>query len=272
MAPPPPCYNSVDNSLQLSGPRAQYLPEASILLHRLIIADLKTVLKREGLPLSGNKQTLYDRVWSQLNRYVVDNVAFDRLYGYILNPRGKVADLPSTSSSLSLTTPRLANNNFMSRGSSSTLRFVESPFFTKKSILTTFKLPSCAQNRHEVAGSIPFSPSELSDLRSNPLMRVFVYCGENHPAAGPNGTNVKFPQQLEVRVNNEEIKANYKGIGKKEGSVKPVDITAFVRKNPNQTLTNQFKITYALTTKVWSGRNATVTHECKKCRNMTQVV
>lgn len=242
-----------------------------MLLRRLIIADLKNVLKREGLTLGGNKQTLYDRVYDQVKRYVVDDTAFDRLYGYILNPRGKVADIPTSSSTLSQTAPR-PPTHFMARGSSTTLRFVESPFFTKRSILTTFRLPACSQNRHEVQGTIPFSPTELQDLRNNPQIRVFVYCGETHPAAGPSGTNVKFPLQLEIKVNNEEIKANYKGIAKREGSVKPVDITAFMRKNPNHSHANHFKITYALTTKVMIGRNATVKHECKKCRNLTQVV
>lgn len=79
MAPPPHSYNPVDNSLRLSGPRTHYLPEAQVLLRRLIIADLKNVLKREGLTLGGNKQTLYDRVYDQVKRYVVDDTAFDRL-------------------------------------------------------------------------------------------------------------------------------------------------------------------------------------------------
>lgn len=60
--------------------------------------------------------------------------------------------------------------------------------------------------------------------------------------------DVAFPSQLEVRVNQEEVKSNYKGLKNKPGTTKPADLTPFVRKMPGYA--NNLSITYALTTKV----------------------
>ena len=61
-------------------------------------------------------------------------------------------------------------------------------------------------------------------------------------------SEVAFPHQIEVKVNGDEVKANYKGLKNKPGSVRPVDITDFIRKAPEYA--NQISVTYALTTKV----------------------
>lgn len=65
---------------------------------------------------------------------------------------------------------------------------------------------------------------------------------------GLTKSDVAFPQNMEVKVNNtEEVKWNHKGLKNKPGSAQPGDLTAFLRKVPN--FTNEISIMYALTTK-----------------------
>lgn len=61
--------------------------------------------------------------------------------------------------------------------------------------------------------------------------------------------DVAFPSQFEVKVNNDEVKANYKGVKNKPGSTRPADMTDYVRKTPPN-YRNSVQITYALTPNV----------------------
>ena len=65
-----------------------------------------------------------------------------------------------------------------------------------------------------------------------------------------NPVEVSFPNQIEVRVNNDDVKSNYKGLKNKPGSTKPADLTDKVRKQPGYS--NQINVTYALTTKKYA--------------------
>jgi E3 SUMO-protein ligase PIAS1 len=60
--------------------------------------------------------------------------------------------------------------------------------------------------------------------------------------------DIIFPSQFEVRINGDEVKANYKGLKNKPGSTRPADITDLVRKSPAN-YRNNLVITYALTQK-----------------------
>jgi E3 SUMO-protein ligase PIAS1 len=61
-------------------------------------------------------------------------------------------------------------------------------------------------------------------------------------------TDITFPAQIEVRLNGDEVKANYKGLKNKPGSTRPADITDFVRLSPAN-YRNNLVVTYALTHK-----------------------
>jgi hypothetical protein len=61
-------------------------------------------------------------------------------------------------------------------------------------------------------------------------------------------TDIAFPSQIEVRVNGDEVKANFKGLKNKPGSTRPVDITNLLRITPAN-YRNNLLITYALTQK-----------------------
>lgn len=67
-------------------------------------------------------------------------------------------------------------------------------------------------------------------------------------------TDITFPAQIEVRINGDEVRANYKGLKNKPGSTRPADITDFVRLSPAN-YRNTLVVTYALTHKAGSTQN-----------------
>jgi len=79
-----------------------------------------------------------------------------------------------------------------------------------------------------------------------------------HPY-NPTGIEVTFPNQLECRVNGDDIKHNFKGLKNKPGTTKPVDITSKVRTRPAG-YENQISLTYALTTKRYVYQVSLVRH------------
>jgi E3 SUMO-protein ligase PIAS1 len=201
--------------------------------------------------VSGKKAELQLRISRRLEDYLNSstNDSFDILFSRIHKPHENVIGPARTTSNHSIHAVNSNSSFSMTRPLTSPIRFIESPFYRRISVLASFRLPTCANTRHDVAGPIPISAPQLEELRNNSTLRVMAYCGEAHSST-PNGTHVKFPAQLEIRVNDGEVRANFKGVGKKEGSVKPVDITPFIRKQHGNS-SNHFKITYALTTKVW---------------------
>lgn len=85
----------------------------------------------------------------------------------------------------------------------------------------------------------------LSACVNDPAYRVFVFCANDRHGV----QDVAFPQQSELRVNDDEVKANLRGLKNKPGSTRPVDITSFLRlKVP--AYTNKLTFRYALTSKV----------------------
>lgn len=85
-------------------------------------------------------------------------------------------------------------------------------------------------------------------MRSDPTLRLLLFSAMEQPLAPYMRFDIAFPSQIEVRVNGEEAKANYKGLKNKPGSTRPADITALVRTTPAN-YRNNFLVTYALTQK-----------------------
>ena len=81
-------------------------------------------------------------------------------------------------------------------------------------------------------------------VRPDSNARVMVFCAaEGKPA------EIAFPHQVELKCNDNEIKANLRGLKNKPGSTLPVDITTYLRKK-SAGLQNSIEMTYALTQKV----------------------
>jgi E3 SUMO-protein ligase PIAS1 len=106
------------------------------------------------------------------------------------------------------------------------------------------------QNRHTISVTLALSHSVANDLRRDPALRIMLYCAASSPSIINVGAyvDVAFPNQLEVKVNGDEVKSNFKGLKNKPGTTKPADITDLVRRSPDYK--NILTVTYALTTKV----------------------
>jgi E3 SUMO-protein ligase PIAS1 len=77
---------------------------------------------------------------------------------------------------------------------------------------------------------------------------LLLFGALDQPLAPFTRIDIAFPSQIEVRINNEEIKANYKGLKNKPGSTRPADITGHVKTTPAN-FSNKVAVTYALTQK-----------------------
>lgn len=103
------------------------------------------------------------------------------------------------------------------------------------------------QNRHTVKAEIKLTEDQARQLKDDSSMRLMVYCGANTGLNTYSAIDIAFPNQIEVKVNNEDVKSNFKGIKNTAGTTKPADITSYVRKLTGYA--NQISVCYALTQK-----------------------
>jgi hypothetical protein len=86
-------------------------------------------------------------------------------------------------------------------------------------------------------------------LKQDPSLKLVLYSHVDNQLLPYAMHDVAFPAQFEVKVNNDEVRANYKGLKNKPGSTRPADITDYVRKTPAN-YRNSVQITWALTASV----------------------
>lgn len=103
------------------------------------------------------------------------------------------------------------------------------------------------QNRHTVRAVMTIKPDIAQQFRNGEPLRIFMYCGIAGTMSPFSQTEIAFPNQIEVKVNDQDVKSNFKGLKNKLGSTKPADITSFVKKYNGQP--NTISVTYALTSK-----------------------
>ena len=104
-------------------------------------------------------------------------------------------------------------------------------------------------NRDTVSQDLILGEQAAQRLRSEPDLRILVYCtGVQNPHLHDN-LEIAFPAQVEIRINEEAFVGNLRGVKKKPGTTRPADITGLVRKGiPNYV--NKLTVTYAATTQV----------------------
>lgn len=127
--------------------------------------------------------------------------------------------------------------------------FKESPFFEiRELILSNMSLDASPTHRATISRNLTLNESQSGRLKTDPSLRLLLFSALEQPLAPFSRLDIAFPSQIEVKVNDDEVKANYKGLKNKPGSTRPADITDFVRtKVANQR--NSILITYALTQK-----------------------
>lgn len=75
-----------------------------------------------------------------------------------------------------------------------------------------------------------------------------IYCTAESMSSPVAKAEIAFPYQVEIRVNQDEVKSNLRGLKNKPGSTRPADITNLLRKRAGYE--NHLVVTYALTQKV----------------------
>ncbi|KAI4612199.1 hypothetical protein J4E83_007750 [Alternaria metachromatica] len=238
----------------------------------LINNDLKKILKEEGTSQTGNKAALQARVIGLIaNAVARSDTDLLRRLQYRVQHHGE-APPPATSSpvasSYSQPPPPIANGYSMANGYQSngayqpyqqpqqppmpprpTYFFKESPFFEiRELILSNMSLDASPTHRATISRNLTLNESQSGRLKTDPSLRLLLFSALEQPLAPFSRLDIAFPSQIEVKVNDDEVKANYKGLKNKPGSTRPADITDFVRtKVANQR--NSILITYALTQK-----------------------
>jgi E3 SUMO-protein ligase PIAS1 len=133
-------------------------------------------------------------------------------------------------------------------GSAAHPKFKDNPFFeVLDPVSTLVTLPVISTNRSTVNMTVKLAEEVCHKLRNDSNIRVCLF-GAGDPIMGPHGLNdISFPHQMDVRINSEEFRANFKGLKNKPGSTRPADITSFLRRQA--TYSNSVQITYALTSR-----------------------
>ncbi|KAL9602127.1 MAG: hypothetical protein Q9179_002635 [Wetmoreana sp. 5 TL-2023] len=225
----------------------------------LVNAQLKSILKREKLAVSGLKAAMQNRIISQLHLYAMnqDLERLNRLKGYINNPETLQSptpplprhqtpynNVPLGAGRQPAPAPLMAPETAIP----ARLQFRESPFYTiLQSLTPVYECKVREATRDHVDCKIILRPDVADKLTADSNMRVLIFCAPE-PISQFTKVDIAFPHQVEVKVNMDEVKANLRGLKNKPGSTRPADITALLRKRANYE--NHLSLTYALTQKV----------------------
>ncbi|KAL9122978.1 MAG: hypothetical protein Q9187_000462 [Circinaria calcarea] len=239
----------------------------------LVNAQLKTILRKEGLAVSGVKATMQERIITHLFGYARsgDVDGFNRVKALVYNPDTTPSNLPRTFHNSTLTPAtqpqapitggavRLPNSFAPVMPSTAYAHarpnFKDSPFYSIVEPLTPVleckdidQPNSVRENtRDTLECKITLKQSVTEKLLNTTLnLKAMVYCASD-PISPFSKVDIAFPHQVEIKVNLDEVKANLRGLKNKPGSTRPADITYMLRKRPGYD--NSMTVTYALTTK-----------------------
>ncbi|OCK84814.1 hypothetical protein K432DRAFT_413769 [Lepidopterella palustris CBS 459.81] len=242
----------------------------------LINSDLKEICRGENLQVSGVKAALQNRIISLIDTFVrsgdVQGIARIRHrianHGVAAPPGVYTSAGPAYNSSASPNAPgpydmpngygrppavpAPARSTYPNR-----FLFRESPFFEIKDTLANpITLEVTPNHRTSTTGHLTLNQINADLVKNDSNLRIMIFSAMEQPLSPFSRNDIAFPGQVEVRVNGDEVKGNYKGLKNKPGSTRPADITEYVRKIPNYK--NTIAVTYALTQK------AMVVHLVKK--------
>jgi E3 SUMO-protein ligase PIAS1 len=112
-----------------------------------------------------------------------------------------------------------------------------------------FTVAVSPSHRQTASHPLVLSTDISNRMRADSTLKLLMFCAIEEPLQNyVVGRDITFPSQIEVRVNGDDVKANFKGLKNKPGSTRPADITSLVRITPTG-YKNTIQITYALTQK-----------------------
>lgn len=77
--------------------------------------------------------------------------------------------------------------------------------------------------------SFKMNNADLTYLKQDPHHRVYLFCGLFASLNSAGDKTIEFPLPNEITINNTILRENLKGLKNKKGTVKPVDITEYIR-------------------------------------------
>ncbi|KAI1807931.1 zf-MIZ-domain-containing protein [Daldinia bambusicola] len=254
------------------------------IISTLLNKQLQHICSSHGLKTSGVKADLQNRIKNALHEnYQSDPTSYNAIRETILSIRGgnsgpqSMAPPPSLSAQLqgrnqyynayssyqptgsSMPQPShgypngsatVAGNGtgypVASRAHQSDSIFKNTPFYTiEKRIGPLHTCP--VMNNHRNSITITLKAGDYPDITrcaTHSPTKLMVFCGSENMGL----QDIQFPHQSEIKVNDDDVKHNLRGLKNKPGSTHPVDITPFLRLKQTH-YTNKVEFTYALTTK-----------------------
>jgi len=103
-------------------------------------------------------------------------------------------------------------------------------------------------HRQAETRNLILNETQCARLRSDNSLRILAFGAIEQPINAYTRIDIVFPNQFEIKVNGEDVRANFKGLKNKPGSTRPADITSVVRTGPTN-YRNVVQATYALTQK-----------------------
>ncbi|KAL1972463.1 hypothetical protein VTN31DRAFT_6877 [Thermomyces dupontii] len=238
------------------------LPSVIATVKTLTNNQLKNVLRKEGLPVTGVKSSLQLRIIDHLERLAQqhDEERFNRV---ALNISYAQSAVPTSTRRTQYMTPPTLTGSPTSDAparyhaetsmpshpfATGRLTFKESPFYDIIEPLTpTMECKVREHTRDSVELKVTLNPTVAAQLQNDPNMRVMVFCAADTGLNQFSRSDIAFPHQVELKVNYDEVRANLRGLKNRPGTTRPADITNYIRKRAGYT--NSVVMTYALTQK-----------------------
>ncbi|RAK96428.1 uncharacterized protein BO80DRAFT_458967 [Aspergillus ibericus CBS 121593] len=212
------------------------------LVKTLTNAQLKDILRNEGLAVSGVKASLQLRIIDFIDRLSQAGQVeqYDNLRQSIYATARRPVPTPSTTQSV-------PTQHFQPHPVSQPLSTQQRPSPLSIQMPSHGLTPVREQTRDSVELKVVLTPNVASRLQAEPNLRVMVYCAADTGLNQFTKSDVAFPHQVELKANLDEVKANLRGLKNKPGTTRPADVTQYIRKKPGYP--NNIVMTYALTQK-----------------------
>ncbi|PGG98551.1 E3 SUMO-protein ligase PIAS1 [Blastomyces parvus] len=193
------------------------------LVKSLLNAQLKDILRYEGLAVSGVKAVLQERIIGPHHQTPSTPTQSPAAYQQPQTAPPTYAQHPVSSFSL----PMTPSHSF----SSGRLSFKDSPFYSILEPLTpVIECKVRESTRDSVNLKVVLSSMNAARLQNDPSLHVMVYCAADSGLTQYTKCDIAFPHQVELKANLDDVKANLRGLKNKPGSTRPADITSFIRK------------------------------------------
>lgn len=226
----------------------------------LKVAELKNVCRSIGLPISGRKTELQDRLSSFLmapSRAGMNDPFRIPAVNILVKKAGAGDPVPKFETLLHA----LATGSFMhpvATGHQDAsalignnrlagkphLRFQQSPFYNLKRLVGSESAPEAPSKRGVANISFKLVEEEMKLLKSSPKIKLYVFCGINNSFGASNDIPIQFPLRNEIKFNGIQIKDNVHGLKNKIGTAKPADLTPYINWPPKS---NLLQLVYAFT-------------------------